>query len=114
MNAGAAWFGLGLICYAALWWSHDRGPERGGAGIVPPPPLALRRLIRARDGPVLLFPLAMQLWALAMAIVGLLRWLAVVPETAGSEVQNALILAGGSAVLGIGLAVLIIGRARQR
>jgi hypothetical protein len=69
MHTGYAlgWLLLGVFTYLGVWLSHDSGgvPRKGAGGELPIRPAWVRRILRHGDGPILLFSVLMQAFALA-------------------------------------------------
>src|SRR4051794_15002224 len=61
------WLLLGVLTYLFVWVFHDNGgvPRKGAGGELPIRSAWVRRILRDGDGPILLFSVLMQTFALA-------------------------------------------------
>jgi hypothetical protein len=102
---------VGILWYALFYLRHTTAPTAGFAEFTAPAPLG--RLFRRGGGAVRISALVVQVWAVALAVTGVLAVVGVVPDERAPSVLLGVTQYG---VMGIGLLWLVIvwlGRGRH-
>lgn len=101
---------IGLVWYLAVWLRHDA--TRTPIGVWRNPPQTLRRFLRLGDGSVYLAGITLEIWGLAMIIIGLASQIGVIRDPVSADVMLAAMVSLGP-VAGLWLGLALVGLVRR-